>query len=266
MKKLAKPGRINYVILLIFWVLSFGFLDFYFMSGHSKWAKIRRQKGATDNKRGALFTKLGNAITVAAKIGGNDPDSNFKLRLAIDKAKAGSMPKDNIERAIKRGLGELEGGKIEEITYEGFGPGGIAFMVEALTDNRNRTSSAMKHILTKYGGSLDGPNSVAWMFAQKGIIRIKEINDELELELIDAGAADIIQEEDGITIYTAPNDLKKIKEFLEQKNIEVEYAETEQIAKEKKEVTEEQKIKLEKIFAEFDDNEDVNDYYTNAEI
>jgi len=236
------------------------------MSGHSKWSKIHRQKGAADNKRGALFTKLGNAITIAAKTGGGDPDSNFKLRLAIDQAKTGSMPKDNIERAIKRGTGELAGGIIEAITYEGFGPEGTAFMIEALTDNRNRTSSAMKHILTKYGGSLGGPNSVAWIFSQKGIIRIKDINDELELKLIDAGAADIVKEEDGVTVYTAPNDLKKIKEFLEQKNIGVEYAEVEQIAKEKKVVPEDKKDKIQKLFDELDNNEDVNNYYSNAEV
>lgn len=236
------------------------------MSGHSKWAKIHRQKGATDNKRGALFTKLGKAITVAAKTGGNDQDSNFKLRLTIDKAKSNSMPKDNIERAIKRGTGELAGDKIESINYEGFGPDGTAFIVEALTDNRNRTSSAMKHILTKYGGGLGGPNSVAWMFEQKGIIRIENITDELELKLIDAGVLDIQKEEGGITIYTAPNDLKKIKELLEQKEIEIEYAEIEQIAKEKKIISEEKKDKIQKLFDELDDDGDVNNFYTNAEI
>jgi YebC/PmpR family DNA-binding regulatory protein len=234
------------------------------MSGHSKWTKIRRQKGAADAKRGTLFTKLGNVITVAAKAGGGDPDSNFKLRLAMDQAKAASMPKDNIERAIKRGTGELTGGKIESITYEGFGPEGTAFVIEALTDNRNRTSSAMKHILTKYNGSLGGPNSVAWMFVQKGIIRIKEISDELELELIDAGAQDISKDEDGVVIYTAPNDLKKIKEFLEQKEIIVEYAEVEQIAKDKKVIPDDKKERIQKLFAELDENEDINNYYTNA--
>ncbi|MAG44271.1 YebC/PmpR family DNA-binding transcriptional regulator [bacterium] len=236
------------------------------MSGHSKWSKIHRQKGVADNKRGALFTKLGKAITVAAKMGGGDPDSNFKLRLAIDKARAGSMPKDNIDRAIKRGTGDLEGGKIESITYEGFATDGIALMIETLTDNRNRTSSAIKHILSKFGGSLSGPNAVSWMFEPKGIIRIKEMNDELELELIDAGATDISTEEGGVTIYTQPNDLKKIKDILEQKNIEVEYAEVEQIPKEKKDVPEAQIGKLEKLFAELDENEDVNDFYTNSNV
>ena len=236
------------------------------MSGHSKWAQIHRKKGVVDAKRGALFTKLGNAITVAVRQGGGDPETNFKLRLAIDQARAANMPKTNIERAIKRGTGELEGGKIEEITYEGFGPNGTAFIIECLTNNRNRTSSAIKHILTKYGGSLGGPNSVSWMFEPKGIIRTKNINDELELKLIDAGAQDIVHEEDNVAIYTAPNDLEKVKKFLEQKEIEVIYAEVEQIAKDKKVVSKEQKEKIERLFAELDDNEDVNNYYTNAEV
>lgn len=236
------------------------------MSGHSKWSSIKHQKGATDAKRGALFTKLGKTITVAAKQGGSDINSNFSLRLAIDQAKSANMPKDNIERAIKRGMGELEGGKIEEITYEGFGPEATAFIIEALTDNRNRTSAAMKHILTKYGGSLGAPNSVSWMFTKLGIIRIKDIDDELELELIDAGAQDIKKEEGGVSVYTPPNDLKKIKDLLERKNIEIEYAEVEQVAKDKKEIPEDKINKIKKVFDELDKNEDVNNYFTNAKI
>ncbi|MFA6255225.1 MAG: YebC/PmpR family DNA-binding transcriptional regulator [Patescibacteria group bacterium] len=236
------------------------------MSGHSKWATTKRQKGAADVKRGAIFTKLGNAITVAAKLGGGDPESNFRLRLAIDLAKSANIPKDNIERAIKRGTGELGGGIIESITYEGFGPFGTAFIIEALTDNRNRSSSSIKHTLTKYGGSLGVSGSVGWLFEQKGVLRIKKINDELELELIDVGLQDFAIEEDGVTIYTAPTDLKKVKDFLEKKEIAVEYAEIEQVAKEKKQLSPEEKEKLEKLYAELEDNEDVNNYYTNAEI
>ncbi len=236
------------------------------MSGHSKWAQIHRQKGTTDAKRGALFTKLGKAITVAAKTGGGDPQSNFKLRLAMDQAKAANLPKDNIERAIKRGTGELADGVIEQITYEGFGPSGTAFIIECLTDNRNRTSSSIKHLLTKYGGSLGGPSSVSWLFESKGIIQVKKIPEELELELIDAGALDIVREKEGVAIYTKPNDLKKVKDFLEQKGINIDYAEIEQMPKEKKSVPGDQKDKLQKMFDELDDNEDVNNYYTNAEI
>ncbi|NUM25923.1 MAG: YebC/PmpR family DNA-binding transcriptional regulator [Candidatus Buchananbacteria bacterium] len=237
------------------------------MSGHSKWHQIHRQKGVADAKRGAIFTKLGNNITVAAKLGGGDPDSNFRLRLAIDQAKAANMPKDNIERAIKRGTGELnDGKKIETVNYEGYGPDATAFIIEALTDNRNRTSSNIKHILNKAGGLLAGPNSVAWMFEQKGVIRIKNLAEDLELPLIDAGAQDIVKEDGGVTIYTDPSSLKKVKELLEQHGVEIDYAETEQVAKDKKAVSEEQKEKIQKLFDDLDNDEDVSNYYTNAEI
>ena len=236
------------------------------MSGHSKWSTIKHKKGAADAKRGALFTKLGNAISLAVRLGGPDPTTNFKLRLAIDQAKTANLPKENAERAIKRGAGELAGQKIKAVTYEGFGPEGVAFVIECLTDNRNRTSSALKHLLTKYSGNLGGPNSVSWLFESRGVIRIKKIDEELELALIDAGAKDIIKEADNVVIYTAPNDLKMTKEFLEQKGIKVEYAEVEQMAKEKKMIKNEAKNQLEKLFLELDDNEDVNNYYTNAEI
>lgn len=236
-----------------------------FMSGHNKWSKIHRQKSVADNKKGAIFTKLGNAITVAAKAGGGDPDTNFQLRLAIDQAKQASMPKDNIERAVKRGTGELEGGAIEEITYEGYGPDGVAFLIESLTDNRNRTSSDIKHILTKHGGSLGSPGSVAWMFDKKGVIRIKNVSEELQLELIDVGASDFKKDEDGAIIYCAANDLQKIKEFLDKKNTEILYAEVEQIPKDTKKVSTGQKEKLQKIFDALEENEDVNNYYTNTD-
>lgn len=236
------------------------------MSGHSKWAQIHRQKGTADTKRGALFTRLGNAITAAAKTGGGNVENNFKLRLTIDQAKAANMPKDNIERAIKRGTGELAGAKVEAIAYEGFGPGKAAFIIEVLTDNRNRTSSAIKHLLTKHGGSLGGPNSVAWMFELKGVIRIKEINEELELALIDAGVQDISQDQDGVIIYTKPAELQKIKELLENKGKKIESAQIDYIAKEKKLLNQEEQQQLEQLISELEENEDINDYYTNAEI
>jgi YebC/PmpR family DNA-binding regulatory protein len=235
------------------------------MSGHSKWAQIHRQKGAADAKRGALFTRLGNAITIAAKSGGGDQDANFRLRLAVDQAKTANMPKDNIERAIKRGTGELAGDRIEQITYEGFGPGGMAVIIECLTDNRNRTSSSIKHVLSKYGGSLGGPNSVGWLFEQKGAVRVENLADELELELIDAGAQDI-NRDDGVAIYTHPNDLKKVKDFLESKNIKIDYAEVEWVAKEKKELSKDLEESAKKFFDELDENEDINNYYSNAEV
>ena len=235
------------------------------MSGHNKWSKIHRQKSVADSKKGALFTKLGNTITMAAKIGGGDPDTNFQLRLAIDKAKQISMPKDNIERAVKRGTGELEGGSIEEILYEGYGPGGTAFLIEALTDNRNRTSSEIKHLLTKHGGSLGAPGSVIWMFDKKGVIRIKNINDGLQLELIDLGALDFEKDEDGVTVYSTPNDLQKIKDFLDQKNTQIELAQIEWAPQDIKKVSLAEKEILQKIFTALEDSEDINNYYTNTD-
>ncbi len=241
------------------------FLALLTMSGHSKWATTKRAKGAVDAKRGAAFTKLANNITVAAKLGGGDPSSNFKLRLAIDKAREANMPKDNIERATKRGTGELGGGPIETLNYEGFGPDGVAIIIEALTDNRNRTSSDIKHILTKYGGNLGGPGAVSWIFEPKGVIRTGEITEKQELELIDLGVLDLVREEGGTTIYTQQADLNKIKTWLDNNNLTVDYAENDMVPKEKKKISQEVLEKIEKMENELDNNDDVSNYYTNAE-
>lgn len=240
------------------------------MSGHSKWAQIKRQKGATDQKRSALFTKLGNTISVAARQGGGDIETNFKLRLAVDKAKSANMPKDNIERAIKRGTGELAGGQLEEIIYEGYGPGGIAIYVEALADNKNRAVAALKYLLSKYGGNLATSGSVVWMFERKGVLRIliddiKISLEELELKAIDAGAEDTRREEDCLVVYSKADDLSRVKEQLEQSGIKVEYAEIEMVAKERIAPDEANKAKLEKLYEELDENPDVSNYYTNEE-
>src|SRR5512136_91753 len=160
------------------------------MSGHSKWAQIKRKKGVADVKKGAMFTRLGREIALAAREGGGDPNANFALRLAVDKARSSNMPKENIERAIKRGTGELnEGGQLEDIMYEGYGPGGSALLVQVLTDNRNRAASEVRHMFTHGGGNLAASNAVAWMFEKRGVITIENVKnaDELELELIDAG-------------------------------------------------------------------------------
>ena len=234
------------------------------MSGHSKWSSIKRQKGATDAKRGAVFTKLANQITLAAREGGGDPEMNFKLRLALDVARQSNLPKDNMERAIKRGTGELEGGRIEEITYEGFGPGGVAVLIQAVTDNRNRTSASVKHLLSKYGGSLGGPNTVAWMFENRGVIRISQADENLELELIDAGAIDMQRDQDGVQILTVPQDLQKVKEYLESKNIAILYAENEFVPKELTVTNDLEKI--EKLIAALEDDEDISQVYTNAKF
>jgi YebC/PmpR family DNA-binding regulatory protein len=238
------------------------------MSGHSKWAQIKRQKGLQDAKRGTLFTKLGNAISLAVKAGGKDPETNFKLRLAIEKARESNMPMDNIERAIKRGTGELAGQQIEEVTYEGYCPGGIAIIIEAVTDNKNRTTSEIRNILSKYGGRLGEANSVRWLFDQKGVIKIlldkNQDKEDYELKIIDAGAEDVVENEDELTVFTQPNDLEKVKENIEKLNLKVEYAEIEQVAKNKVEVIDsETKSKLEKIFVELDNYDNVNNSFTN---
>ncbi len=235
------------------------------MSGHSKWSTIHRQKGVADSKRGAVFTKLGKTISVAAREGGSDPDSNFKLRLAIDKAKASNMPKDNIERAIKRGTGELVGGALEEIMYEGFGPGGTAFLVQALTDNRNRTASNIKHLFSEYSGVLGTPGSVAWMFEQKGLIKTDRIAEDIELALIDLGATDVVNEDEESTVYTNPTDLQKIKSALEKRGLPITYAEIEFIAKEKKSTDTATQEKISALFDGFDEDEDISNVYTNAD-
>lgn len=235
------------------------------MSGHSKWATTHRQKEIVDAKRGAIFTKLANVITISAKKGG-DPNTNPSLRAAIDKARSSNMPKDNIERAIKKGTGELGGAQVEELLYEGIIPPGIQVIVKCLTDNKNRSGSSVRHLFTKNGGAF---GAVAWNFSQMGVIRVpseeikaKHSNEDLELELIDQGIEDFKKEEEGIEVYTDIKDMQKIKEFLETKGLKVE-AEIESVPKERIKMEEADKEKLEKFFEELEDNEDVNDYYTN---
>jgi YebC/PmpR family DNA-binding regulatory protein len=237
------------------------------MSGHSKWATTKRAKAVVDAKRGAIFTKLANIITIAARKGG-DPTTNFALRIAIDKGKMVNMPKENIDRAIKRGTGEGGGVIIEELIYEGIGPAKSQFVIKSLTDNKNRSASLVRHIFSKYEGSL---GSVMWNFELKGTIlitndelRIKNLNnDDFELELIDAEVQDIDKEEEGITLYTKVEDFQKVKQFLDSKGLATESAEIEYVAKEKAQVTDEEREKIEKFIEELDDCEDVSDYYTN---
>lgn len=238
------------------------------MSGHSKWATIKRAKATTDAKRGAVFTKLGNLITVAVREKGSDPGVNFSLRVAIDKARQANMPKENIERAIKRGTGELAGNQIEELIYEGIGPANSQFIIRCLTDNKNRSAATVRHLLSKYGGSL---GAVMWNFEKKGVIRIlkeefKEFNDEFELKLIEAGAQDIKKEEEGVTIISDVQDLQKLRNFFEIKEIKIENSDIEYIAKDEVKLNEEEKDKINKLIEELEDNEDVSDYYTNADV
>ena len=238
------------------------------MSGHSKWAKLKHSKGAIDAKKSAMFTRLGHGITIAAKEGGGDPESNFKLRMAIEKAKKANMPKQNIEKAIKRGTGELGGEQIEEVLYEAFGPEKTAIIIQTLTDNKNRTVSNMRRILNKHGGSLGAQNSVLWMFDKKGVIRISDYKekiqdlDEFQLKSIDLGAQDIKIEDNDLAIYTNPEDLDKVKKDLNQDDI-IDYAETEWFAKDYINIGESAQKKINNILNELDDEPDVSDYYTN---
>jgi len=237
------------------------------MSGHSKWATTHRQKELVDAKRGAIFTKLANVISIAAKAGG-DPSANPSLRAAIDRARAASMPKDNIERAIKKGTGELAGEQIEEIYYEGIGPAGIQVIVKCVTDNRNRSVSTILHIFTKNGGSF---GAVMWNFEQAGVILLSQAElaaknlsvADLELDLIDNGASDISVSKEGLTIYTELNDFQKMQDFLKSKKLKTELAEIEYVAKEKVNLSELDQEKCDKFLEELDDNEDVSAYYTN---
>lgn len=241
------------------------------MSGHSKWATIKRSKAVVDAKRGAVFTKIGNAISIAAREGGADPEANPSLRALIDKARGVNMPKDNIDRAIKRGSGELAGDVVEELYYEGILPGNIQVVIKCLTDNRNRSAASVRHALSKYGGSL---SSVMWNFEQKGIIEIsqeeiknKNINlEELELELIELDIEDFISDEDGVLIYTKTEDLQKVKNKLEEKNISSLSAELEYIAKDKQKLDQAGLEKIKAFVEILEEIEDVNDYYFNFDL
>ncbi|MBT4850183.1 YebC/PmpR family DNA-binding transcriptional regulator [Candidatus Parcubacteria bacterium] len=234
------------------------------MSGHSKWSTIKRAKEAKDAKRSNIFTKLSKNIVVAAR-GGSDPDTNFQLRMAMDKARALSMPKDNIERAIKKGSGEDEGGHIESLLYEGYGPGGVAIIIEVLTDNKNRAISNIKHILSKRGGNLGNDGSVKWMFETKGEIVLdkKEINEDEELKIIEAGAEDIVNDEE-IKIITSIDDLEKVKNQLQEFGFDVKTSDMIYLAKDKVEAKDEEKLLG--LLDALDDDDDINNIYTNANI
>lgn len=244
-----------------------------FMSGHSKWAKIKRKKGGADAKRGAIFTRLGKNISLAAKSGA-DPDMNATLRVAIEKAKAANMPKDNIEKAIMKGSGEIPGVVYEEVVYEGYGPGGAALLIECVTDNTNRTVPSLRSTLTKAGGSLGEKGSVQYLFEQKGIIRIaaEDINtagverDAIELSAIDAGAQDIQTEEEGMTITTARTDLHSVVDALKAQGIEPTESEIEWITTAPLPADEKNAEQIQALIEQLEENEDVNAVYTNVEL
>lgn len=235
------------------------------MSGHSKWSTIKRQKGAADAKRGKLFSKLARTITVAVKTGGNpDPEHNFKLRVAIEKAKQAAMPADNIDRAIKRGTGE---GKeaIESVVYEGYGPAGTALIVEAITDNKNRTTQTIRNTFNKHGGRMGEQGSVAWMFESKGQILLEKQpgTEDLALELIDAGAEDIKESEEGFEIFTLPVDLEKVKKWIEGKGLKVLSAEVIMKPNQSADISETDQQKVHDLIDALEEDDDIMTVHSN---
>ena len=239
------------------------------MSGHSKWSSIKHKKGATDAKRGKIFTKLIKEITVAARMGGGDPDSNPRLRTVILTAKSENMPKDNIERAIKKGTGELEGVNYEESTYEGYGPGGAAVFIESVTDNKNRAVADIRHIFSKHGGNLGENGCVAWMFDKKGYIAIeKKVVDEDSLmeTSIEAGAEDVREDNGSFEIITEPDDFESVKTAIDKAAIPYLDAEITMLPQSTTNLEGKQALQMVKLMEALDDCDDVQKVYTNADI
>jgi YebC/PmpR family DNA-binding regulatory protein len=239
------------------------------MSGHSKWSTIKRKKGAADAKRGQLFTKLAREITVAARTGIPDPDANARLRIAVQKARAESMPKDNIDRAIARAVGGDNGEQYEEIYYEGYGPGGTAIMILTMTDNRNRTVGELRATLTRSGGSLAENGSVGWMFDQTGVITVplgENDEDDLAMSAIDAGATDYSADEGVVEVYTDPTELHKVSEQLAAAGYEVENAELVMKPQTTLQPEVEQAVKAIRLLEKLEDLDDVQSVYSNLDI
>jgi YebC/PmpR family DNA-binding regulatory protein len=235
------------------------------MSRHSKWSKVKQFKGAIDAKRSASFTKLAREITVAVREKGSDPAFNFRLRMAIERAKQGLMPKDNIERAIKKGSGEAAGeAQLEQLVYEAFGPGGTALVIECVTDNRNRSVAEVKHLLTKNGGTFANTGAVTHQFTRMGVVRAKgTVGDEVELALIDAGATDISSEEGDIEIKTSPQDLMQVAAAAEKSGLALESAQFEWIPNMPIDVSEEVGTQTETLIEALEEHDDVSQVYSN---
>ncbi len=240
------------------------------MSGHSKWSTIKRKKGANDAKRGKIFTKLIKEITVAAKTGGGDPDGNPRLRTAITAAKSENMPKDNIDRAIKKGTGDLDGAVYEEILYEGYGPGGVAVLVETMTDNKNRTVADIRHYFAKSNGNLGESGCVGWMFDKRGVIVIDagDVDEEELMDLaIEAGAEDVLEDETTFQVLTAPEDFSEVVDSLEKNGIKAVEATISMVPKNTVDVTEEKPAKsLLKLLENLEDHDDVQKVHANFDI
>ncbi|MDQ3194565.1 MAG: YebC/PmpR family DNA-binding transcriptional regulator [Bacteroidota bacterium] len=239
------------------------------MSGHSKWATIKRKKAATDSARGKVFTKIIKEITISARDGGGDPDANPRLRLAIQTAKGSNMPQDNITRAIKKGTGELEGVKYDEITYEGYAPSGIAMIIESVTDNKNRTVAELRHIISKTNGNLGESGSVAWMFERKGVVNVEKENvneDELMEIILDAGADDLKSEGDYFEVITSIENFEKVRKAIEDKSYKLEGASLQYIAKDLIAVDGKSSEEVIRCIDALEENDDVQNVYTNADF
>lgn len=242
------------------------------MAGHSKWANIKHRKGKQDAQKGKIFTKLAREIIVAAREGGGDPAGNFRLRIAIQKAKEANMPNDNINRAIQKGVGGGEGENYEEVVYEGYGPGGVAITLNIMTNNRNRTAGEIRHLFSKYGGNMGETGCVSWMFDNKGYLMLKADDltvseDDLLIYSLESGAEDIKIEDGLVEIFTDPSDFEGVKAALEEHNINFEQAEITMIPQNTVEVTDiEQAKKLIRLMDAFEDHDDVQNVYANFNI
>ena len=239
------------------------------MSGHSKWASIKHQKGVADARRGQLFTKLTREIIVAVREGGTNPDTNFRLRLAVQKARDSNMPLDNIERSIKKGSGELEGVTLSEIVLEGYGPSGAAILVEALSDNRNRTIQDIRSVFSRHGGNLGESGCVAWLFESKGLITVASSDldtEELALQAIDAGAEDVKVENDYVEIYTRPEDLEIVRAALEQGNVPIDTAELSMIPTTTLQLEEKSSLQALRLLHILEERDDVQKVSSNVDF
>lgn len=242
------------------------------MSGHSKWANIKHKKAKVDAQKGKIFTKLGRELIVAARVGGPDPANNFRLKIAVENAKASNMPNDNIQRAIQKGAGGGEGTTYEELRYEGYGPGGVAIMANILTDNRNRTAGEMRHLFSKNGGNLGETGCVNWMFEEKGQLTIQRENfklseDELMLLVLDAGAEDMDGDEESFQVYTAPSDMESVRQALIDQGVPVSEAAINLIPQNSVEVADvEQAKKLIRLMDALEEHDDVQNVYANFEL
>jgi len=239
------------------------------MAGHSKWASIKHKKAVVDARRGKEFTKLARAITVAARDGGGDPESNAALGNAVQKARDASMPKDNIERAIAKGTGEgADANAIESVVYEGYGPGGVALLIEALTDNRNRTSAELRHVLTKHGGTLGEPGSVAYLFTKQGVIVVdaERYDDDDLIVAIDAGAEDVSVDDDVFEVLTAPGELAAVRAALEEAGVEIESADVVQQPSSRVPLEEAEAERLMRLIDALEENDDVDAVNANFDV